>query len=77
MIALKISTIQLREDTKKKLESKKVHPRESYNAVLQRMLDYEDIPSMEEMFKRGDSLKHRKYSTEEIIRMSHRLREKR
>ena len=75
---MKISSIQLREDTKKKLEVKKVHPRESYDSVLQRILENEDIPSMEEMFRRGDAIKQkRKYTTQEIIDLSHELREKR
>ncbi len=74
---MKISTIQVKEDTKKRLEGKKVHPRESYDEVLRRMLEYNDTPSMEEMFRRGDAMEQRQVSTEEIIRLTHRLREKR
>ena len=42
-----------------------------------RMLENEEIPSMEEMFRVGDNLKQKKkYSTEEVIELSHRLRGK-
>ena len=75
---MSLTTIQVREETRKKLAMKKVHPRESYDAVLQRILEAEDIPSMEDMFRRSDSVKQtRQYSTEEVIRLSHSLRTKR
>ena len=74
---MKLTTIQLHEDTKKKIETKKSHPRESYDSVLRRMLEKEEIPSMEEMFKHGDKIKQAKHATEEIIKMSHELRGKR
>ena len=78
MIKLKLTSIQVYEDTKKKLEHKKAHPRESYDSVLKRMLESESIPSMEDMFRIGDKLKQkRKYTTEEIIEISHQLRGKR
>ena len=78
VIGMKLTTIQLHEDTKKMIETKKVHPRESYESVLRRMLEREQIPSMEEMFKKGDKIKQkRRYSTKEIIDISHELREKR
>jgi len=74
---MKLTTIQLHEDTKEKLEDRKVYPRESYDSVLKRMLENEEIPSMEEMFRIGDNLKQKKkYSTEEVIELSHRLRGK-
>jgi len=73
---LKISSIQLYEMTKKKLESKKLHPRESYDSVIKRILESENIPTMESMFRQGDNLKEKKkYTTKEIIDLSHELRE--
>lgn len=72
---MKLTSIQLYEDTKGKLEDRKIHPRESYDSVLKRMLENEELPSMEEMFKIGDRLKQkRKYSTKEVINLSHELR---
>lgn len=74
---MKLTTIQLHEDTKKKIETRKSHPRESYDSVLRKLLEKEEIPSMEEMFKRGDKIKQkRRYSTKEIIDISHELWEK-
>ena len=74
---MKLSSIQLYEDTKEKLENKKIHPRESYDSVLRRILENEKIPSIEEMFRQGDNIKQKKkYATEEIIEMSHELRGK-
>ena len=78
MIKLKLTSIQVYEDTKKKLENKKAHRRESYDSVLKRILEQEDTPSMEEMFREGDKLKQdKKYTTKEIIEMSHELRKRR
>ncbi len=75
---MKITTIQLYEGTKRKIESKKVHPRESYDSVLNRMLEREETPPMEDMFKQGDKIQQtKKYATEEIIEISHELRGKR
>jgi len=75
---MKITTIQLLEDTKNKLEKMKQYPRESYDAVLKRMLEFENIPSMGEMFTYGDKLKQKKkYTTKQIIEISHELRRKR
>ena len=75
---MNLTTIQIRKETRKKLAMKKVHPRESYDAVLQRMFESESIPSMVEMFRRSDSVKQtRQYSTEEVIKLSHDLRTKR
>ena len=75
---MKLTSIQLYDETKKKLERKKINPRESYDSVVNRVLEDEEIPSMEEMFKRCDSMKQsRRYSTKEIIELSHRLRGKR
>ena len=75
---MKITTIQLFEDTKKKLEKMKHHPRESYDKVLKRILEAENIPSVQEMFAYGDRLKQKKkYTTEQVIEMSHKLRSKR
>lgn len=78
MIKLKLTSIQLYEETKKKLEEKKIYPRESYDSVIKRILESENIPTMEEMFKIGDKIKQNKvYSTKEIIEISHELRRKR
>ncbi len=78
MIKLKLTSIQLHEETKKRLEEKKAYPRESYDSVIKRVLESENIPSMEEIFKIGDKLKQKKrYSTEEIINLSHELWSKR
>ena len=69
------TTIQISEETRKKLEQKKIHPRESYDAVLRRVFAFEEVPSLQEMFRYTDTLKQkRKYTTEEIIVMSHSLR---
>lgn len=74
---MKLTTIQLYDDTKKKLENKKSYPRESYNSVIKRMLDDEDIPSMEEMFRRADKIKgQKKYTTKELLEMIHDRRGK-
>jgi len=74
---MKLSSIQLHEDTKDKLENKKIYPRESYDSVLRRMLESEKIPPMEKMFQQGDNIKQKKkYTTKEIIDMSHALRGK-
>lgn len=65
-------------DTRHKLENKKVHPRESYDSVLRRMLENEEIPSMEEMFRLRDKLRQKKrYTTKEVIELTHELRRKR
>ena len=57
------------------LESKKLHQGESYEEVIRRLLEFEDIPSMEEMFKVCDRKKQkRKFSTKEIIEMTHEWR---
>lgn len=75
---MKLTTIQLHEDTKEKLEYRKTHPRESYDSVLKRVLENEEIPSMEEMFRQVDKVKQkRKYSTQEVIDISHSLRAQR
>ena len=38
-----VTTIQLDENVKKKLDALKVHPRESYNELLNRMADAYDV----------------------------------
>lgn len=74
---MNLTTIQLKQDTKKKLEQKKIHPRESYDAVISRILEDDEIPSLQEAFKLADSLpQKKKYSTEEIIQMTHAWRGK-
>jgi len=75
---MKITTIQLYEDTKKKLNQIKEYPTESYDSILKRVLDNKDIPSMQEMFVKGDKIKEKKqYTTKQIIEISHELRSKR
>lgn len=75
MVKVNLTTIQVREETRKKLEMKKAHPRESYDAVLQRMLENEATPSLEEVFRIGDKIKQKKiYTTEEVVAMTHKLR---
>lgn len=77
MIKLKITTIQLYEDTKTKLNAKKDSPKESYDSVIRKLLEKESIPSMEEMFNQGDKIKQKKcYTTEEVINLTHELRGK-
>ena len=77
MVKVKLTTIQLDEGTKNKLENKKIHPRESYDSVLKRILENERLPSMEEMFQKSDKIKQKKkYTTSEIIEISHGLRAK-
>ena len=74
---MKLTSIQLYEDTKKKLEHKKVHKRESYDSVLKRMLEEEDIPSLEEMFRQADKIKdQKKYTTKDLLEMIHARRGK-
>ncbi|MBI2546394.1 hypothetical protein HYV81_04395 [Candidatus Woesearchaeota archaeon] len=73
-----ITSIQVKDDTRRKLEQKKAHPRESYDSVIKRILKEEDTPSMEEMFKECDALKQKKrYTTEEVLDLSHELRHRR
>jgi predicted transcriptional regulator len=44
------ATVQLQPDVKKRLDEMKLHPRESYNAVIARLLDscYDEEPLSEE-----------------------------
>ena len=74
---MKITTIQLYEDTKNKLNQMKEHQNESYDSVLKRVIEDKEIPSMADMFALGDSIKQKKrYTTNEIIKISHELRSK-
>lgn len=41
-----VSTIQIREETKKTLQSMKIHPRETYEEVIERMI--EDLSELSE-----------------------------
>jgi hypothetical protein len=68
------TTIQISTKTKKALEKRKLHDRESYENVLQRMIVEEELPTMEEMFKKADQLKQKKHTTKEIVKMIHELR---
>ncbi len=67
---MKITSIQLYEMTRNRLELRKLHPRESFDSVVQRLIKEDNSPTIEEMFERSKKLKHRKYSTEEIVRMT-------
>lgn len=74
---MKLTTIQLYERTRINLERRKIHKRESYDTVIQRILERDAIPSMRKMFEIGDALKQdREYGTEEIIAISHGFRGK-
>ena len=44
-----ISTIQVKEETKKTLQSRKIHPRETYEEVIERMI--EDLSELTEETK--------------------------
>lgn len=70
-MVMKITTIQLHENTRRDLEQRKKHPKESYEEVIRRILNSDDIPSMEEMFKEAAKLKHRPYTAEELVKLSH------
>lgn len=74
---MKLTSIQLYEETKKKLEGKKVHGRETYDSVIKRMLEEEEIPSMDEVFREADKIKdQKKYTTAELVDMIHARRGK-
>ena len=75
---MKITTIQVYDDTKRKLNHIKERPNESYDSVLKRILDSKDISSMQEMFIKGDKIRQKKkYTTNEMIEIAHGLRSKR
>ena len=75
---MKITTIQLYENTKRRLSQKKEHPNESYDSVLKRMLEDEEIPDINEMYRKCDEMKEKRpYSREEVVRITHELRDKR
>ena len=44
-----ISTIQVKEETKKRLQSMKLHPRETYEDVIERLI--EDLSELDEETK--------------------------
>ncbi|MHB1493700.1 MAG: DUF7557 family protein [Thermoplasmataceae archaeon] len=44
-----ISTIQIKEETKKRLQSMKLHPRETYEDVIERLI--EDLSELDEETK--------------------------
>ena len=65
------------EETKKKLDNYKRHPRESYDEVIRRVLENGELPTLDEAFRMADNIKlKKKYSTQEIIRISHEMRNK-
>ena len=49
-----VTTVQLRPETKSRLDDMKIHPRESYDEVLNRLLDmaYDPEPLSEETLKK-------------------------
>ncbi len=73
---MKVTSIQLHEDLKVRLERKKLYARESYESVIKRILEEDETPSMEEMFRRADALKMKKHSAEDVVKLIHQLREK-
>lgn len=75
---MKLTSIQVYEDTRKRLAGKKSLPRESYDAVIRRLLESESIPGMEEMFRIGDAMKQKRvYTKKGIIGLTHALRRRR
>ena len=69
---MKLTTIQVHMDTKQELEKRKKHGWESYEEVLKRLLEHEEVPSMKEMFQQGDTLKEMKRcSTSNVVKVSH------
>ena len=74
---MKLTTIQLYEGTKNKLEQKKLTPRESYDQVINRILEQEEIPTLDEAFRMCDELKQtRRYSTKDVLELSHGWRDR-
>ena len=72
---MKLTTIQVEEEVRKRLLESKKHSRESYNAVIKRLLELESIPPMDEMFAIGDSLpEEKRFTTKEVIALCHELR---
>ncbi|MBI2135912.1 hypothetical protein HYU06_02490 [Candidatus Woesearchaeota archaeon] len=60
------------------LLQKKQHPRETYDQIIKRIIENEEIPSMEEMFRRCDQIKDQKhYTTQQIVDMCHGMRRER
>ena len=51
--------------------------RETYDSVIKRMLEDDELPSMEEMFREADKIKNQKrYSTKELLDLIHARRGK-
>lgn len=68
-----VTTIQLDEEVKKKLEMMKIHPRETYNEVIKRLIesseeefDVQTIKNIEKALE--DVKKNRVYTTKEVKR---------
>ena len=73
---MSLTTIQINAETKKKLIERKMHPRETYDEIINRVLEQESFPTMEEMFREADKRKlGRGVSTAEIIRLTHEMRD--
>lgn len=74
---MKQTTIQINEGIRKELEMRKLHPRESYNAVLGRMLETEQLPTLEQAFSLAEALKEPlKFSTKDVVGLIHKQRGK-
>jgi predicted transcriptional regulator len=68
------ATVQLQHDVKKRLDEMKLHPRESYSAVISRLIDasYDEEPLSEEEIhdieiSLGEIRKGELYSLEEVM----------
>jgi pantoate kinase len=74
---MKLTTIQVREETRRELERRKSHPRETYDAIVTKMLKEHKAPTLEEAFAISDRFRQKRtYSTEEVVKMKHELWEK-
>ncbi|MCL5783436.1 MAG: hypothetical protein M1476_05960 [Candidatus Thermoplasmatota archaeon] len=66
-----ISTIQIKEETKKTLQSMKLHPRETYEEVIERMI--EDLSELneetrEEIEEAGKEVESGKFVTHQQLK---------
>lgn len=73
---MNLTTIQVSQTTKRKLEHRKLHPRESYESVLRRVFREERGPTLEEVFKRGDQIPQKRHTPQEVVAMIHEMRDK-
>lgn len=73
---MSLTTIQVSRSTKKKLEQHKLHPRETYESVLRRVVREERVPPLDELFARGDRIPQKRHTPQEIVAMIHEMRER-